>query len=84
MSPGDSLAIDFSSETPFSGKGEIVNLHLRALRGVINANRKYINGIDFYNQSVARVDAILDSLQSVYLDAHREFQQDHPGDDQQR
>lgn len=64
-----------SAETIFSGKGEKLNNHLRSLRDRINANRQYINGIDFFNQSSETVQAILDSLQSVYMDVHQNFKQ---------
>ena len=47
VSPNDSLYIDFNSETVVTGTGEKVNTHLRSLRGIINSNRRFIDGIDF-------------------------------------
>lgn len=81
LSPNDSLNIDFNSETVFSGKGEKQNNHLRSLRDIINSNRKYINGIDFYNQPSATINSVLDSLEQVYFDAHKAFKNDNPVDD---
>ncbi|MCH9661874.1 MAG: alpha/beta hydrolase, partial [Bacteroidetes bacterium] len=68
-----SVHIDFTSDTTLSGNGGTVNNHLKSLRNRINSNRKYINGIDFYNQSSARVNSILDSLEMEYQKAHETF-----------
>ncbi len=76
ISPNDSLHIDFTSETPFSGTSATINDHLKSLRNIINSNRKHINSIDFYNQSSNRVGSILDSLKQVYLDAHQNYKND--------
>ncbi len=78
LSPNDSLHIDFNSETVFSGKGEKQNNHLSSLRGIINSNRKYINGIDFYDQPSATINSILDSLENVYFNAHKSFKSSNP------
>ncbi|MEM7186085.1 MAG: alpha/beta hydrolase [Bacteroidota bacterium] len=78
LSPGDSLGIDFSSEAIVSGTSEAVNGHLQSLRNIINANRRYINGLEFYTKPIAAVDAILDSLDQTYRDAHRDFKNAHP------
>ncbi len=78
LSPGDSLHIDLSSEEIFSGDKEALNKHLRALRDRINANRRYINGLDFFGRSPAGVDAILDSLKTVYVEAHALFKEVYP------
>ncbi len=80
LSPSDSLYIDFTSETLFSGTGAMINDHLRSLRGIINSNRRYINGIEFFDQPTGTTDAILDSLKSVYLDAHKKFKESNPVD----
>jgi acetyl esterase/lipase len=78
LSPNDSLHIDFSSETLFSGTNEKLNNHLKSLRDLINSNRRYINGIDFYTQSSDAVNSILDSLELVYMNTHKEFKQSNP------
>lgn len=81
VSPNDSLHIDFTSETVVSGTSEKVNGHLRSLRAIINSNRRYINGIEFYNQPSATTNAILDSLELVYLNIHEKFKLGHPVND---
>ena len=75
LSPNDSLNIDFNSKTIFSGRGEKQNNHLKSMRDMINSNRKYINGIEFYSQSSATVNSILDSLELVYVNKHKKFKQ---------
>lgn len=47
------------------------------MRDRINNHRQYINGIDFYNQLPQKTNAILDSLESVYVEAHNEFKNQH-------
>jgi len=44
---------------------------------MINSNRKYINEIDFYKQSLESVNSILDSLEAVYIDAYQKFKQNN-------
>ena len=78
VSPNDSLYIDFNAETVVSGTGEKINTHLKSLRGIINANRRFIDGIDFYSQPAAWVDSVLDSLELAYLGAHQEFKRSNP------
>ncbi len=73
ISPKDSLYIDFNDEKMVSGKGAEHNNHLKSMRDEINSNRKYINGIDFYGQSSATINSILDSLELVYLKKHEAF-----------
>ncbi|MDC8003415.1 alpha/beta hydrolase [Aureisphaera galaxeae] len=78
LSPGDSLHVDFTSETLFSGIGGQLNNHMKSLRDIINANRRYINGKDdFFSQPSAAYNAVLDSLEQVYLNAHHEFRDMH-------
>lgn len=81
LSPKDSLHIDFNAETVVTGTSAAVNQHLAALRGIINKNRKYINSIDFFSRSVAEVDVVLDSLQTVYLQTHQKFKEAQSVDD---
>lgn len=81
ISPNDSLHIDFNSEAVITGTSEKLNNHLRSLRSIINSNRKYINDIDFYSRSSARVNSILDSLELVYLEVHQKFKDVHDVDD---
>ncbi|MEM9722815.1 MAG: alpha/beta hydrolase [Bacteroidota bacterium] len=78
ISPNDSLHIDFNSEPVVSGTSEKLNQHVAFLRGIINSNRRYINGIDFYSQPSARVNSILDSLKLVYLEVHKKFKRSNP------
>ena len=73
IKPNDSLFIDFESDKPITGTSEALNGHLRSLRAMINTNRKFINGSDFYQQTTERVTTILDSLEQVYFDYHRKF-----------
>lgn len=75
LSPNDSLHIDFNSETIFSGRGEKQNNHLKSMRDMINSNRKYINGIEFYSQSSTAINSILDSLELIYVNKHKKFKQ---------
>ncbi|MEL7271402.1 MAG: alpha/beta hydrolase [Bacteroidota bacterium] len=80
LSPTDSIHIDFTAETMVTGSSAAVNQHLKILRGIINTNRKYINSINFFNQSPDEVDTVLDSLQSAYLKVHQKFKETHPVD----
>ncbi len=73
VSPEDSIAVDFNADTVFSGKGAAQNNHLKAMRDIINANRRNINKIEFFNQPSSYMNSILDSLESAYLDAHNTF-----------
>ncbi len=81
ISPNDSLNIDFNSETVVSGKGEKINKHLKSLRDMINANRKYINGIDFFTRSPDSINLILDSLEMVYINTHHKFKEQNTGNE---
>lgn len=78
--PNDSIHIDFNSETVFSGRGEKQNNHLKSMRDMINSNRKYINGIDFYSQSSDSINSILDSLELIYINTHKKFTQNNSVD----
>lgn len=80
LSPNDSIYIDFNADTVVSGTSEKLNSHLTSLRGIINSNRKYINSIDFYNQQSKVTNAILDSLENVYINAHEKFKLNNPVD----
>jgi len=85
LSPNDSLYIDFSAETPISGTSAQLNAHLSSLRRMINANRKYINQIRLYNYPRKRFNAVLDSLETVYLDTYQQFKKEqtiHPSFEQ--
>jgi acetyl esterase/lipase len=73
VSPNDSIHIDFDADTLHSGRGALHNNHLRKMRVMINNNRRYINGLEFFNKSTDYVDSILDSLKTVYLNTHQEF-----------
>lgn len=77
IAPNDSLHIDFTAENRFSGTVGTLNDHLAAMRNMINNNRRYINGLAFYNQSSEAVNAILDSLENSYINAHKNFTETH-------
>ena len=73
LSPTDSLHLDFTSKELITGTSAAINNHLDSLRTRINSYRRFINGKDFYNQSLENATALLDSLETSYVKMHQDF-----------
>nr|WP_299345151.1 alpha/beta hydrolase [Allomuricauda sp.] len=78
ISPNDSLFINFSADQVVTGTSAAINNHLQSLRDLINSNRRFINGMDFYERSSKDVDVVLDSLETIYSAKHNDFKRNHP------
>lgn len=75
LSPGDSLNIDFTSDTIFSGSHSLENNHLvRISNEMRNIQRFVVNDEKkFFSYPLSRYNEVVDSLETAFLEVHQEI-----------
>lgn len=73
--PGDSINIDLTAETAFTGTNAEQNNHLNAMNGEIKSIQRFVGNRErtFFNYPLSRYNEVVDSLESAYLDVHEKF-----------
>ena len=79
LSPGDSIHIDMTAESVFSGTHASENNHITAMNQEIKKIERFITSDEktFFGASLTRYNEIVDSLESAYLQVHEDFKKDH-------
>ena len=74
-SPGDSIHIDLTANTVFSGSNSDQNNHLNAMNAEVDKIENYIvsNQRAFFADTLGRYNANIDSLRSAYLSMNDRF-----------
>lgn len=75
LSANDSLHIDLTAETIFSGTNAIENNHLHAMNQEIRKIERFITSDEsyFFGAPLSKYNKIVDSLESAYLKVHEDF-----------
>ena len=78
LSPNDSLHIDLTAETTFSGTSAIENNHITNMNREIRKIERFVTSDEktFFGSSLARYNEIVDSLELAYLKIHESFKKD--------
>ncbi len=79
LSPGDSIHIDLTAKSVFSGTHATENNHITAMNQEIRKIERFITSDEktFFGASLTRYNEIVDSLESAYLQIHKDFKKDH-------
>ncbi len=75
LSPGDSIHIDLTAETIFSGTHAIQNNHLNAMNNEIKSIERFVVNDErrFFNYPLSKYNKVVDSLELAYLNVNEKF-----------
>jgi acetyl esterase/lipase len=75
LTPGDSIRIDLSADTIFSGTHAAQNNHLNAMNTELNAIERFVVSDErsFFSAPLSQYTFVADSLENAYLNVHQKF-----------